>query len=63
MEHLLWVFRLNGGMGRADYWLNAYGWRVVTAIPAVEPVEGIDNSGSRTSEAVLIGEFVGEPSK
>lgn len=64
MEYLLWAwFRFNGRMGRADYWINAYGWCVVTAIPVVEPVEGVANSGSRTSEAILNGEFVGVPGK
>ena len=48
---------------RADYWLNACGWRAVTAFPVVEPEERIDSSGSRTSEASLIGEFVEVPSK
>ena len=31
--------------------------------PVVEPVEGIDSRGSQTSEVILIGKFVGVPSK
>ena len=54
MEHIHWVrFSYNGRMGRTDYWLNAYSWRVV------EPVEGFYSSGSRNSEASLSGKFVG----